>query len=219
MIRLLSGICMVCLFVASCQAVPPGTVGPDVPPGTGGSGITGGPGPISDPELRPLSMVFQENQADPHISIFSKAVIRADLTSLLSEPVSAGEHGEEGAYTAFVPSDAAFNAYLQQQGVSEQAFLDRPDLATFVKAHLVEDVAAGKVLASKSAEAMTFETLNEKRLTLHMEGEGCFAEPPRPRDCTFVVNGTARSDEELTYQQQYQATNGELLVIDEVLTP
>ena len=200
------GIFIVFLLLAGCQATSP-------EPGTGG------PGPISDPELRPLSMVFQENQNDPHISTFSKAVLRADLTSLLSKPLVAGENGYKEFYTAFVPSNTAFKTYLQAQGVSEQEFLNMPNLATFVKAHLVEDNASGKVSASDSPEAITFETLAGNQLTLRMEGERCFVENASVQDCTFIVNETAQQNDELTFQQKYRPTNGELLVIDEVLAP
>ena len=201
MIRLLGSSLVTLLFLAGCQTTSPGT---------------GGPGPISDPEPRPLSIVFQENQNDSTISIFAKAVLQTDLTSLLSEPVTVGE---EGVYTVFVPSNATFDTYFQTQGVNEQEFLDAPDLASFIKSHIVEDNAAGEVLASKSSKTMTFETLNGNQLTLRMEGEGCFSEPPKVRNCTFIVNEAAQQDNELTYQQKYRATNGELLVIDEVLIP
>lgn len=211
MMRLLGSLSITFLLLVACQAAPP-------EPGTGDQPETGGPGPISDPEPRPLSMVFQENQDDPHISIFSEAVLRANLGSLLSEPSVPGDKGYKGFYTAFVPTDAAFETYFQEQGTNEQAFLDRTDLTTFVKAHIVEDNATGKVLAADSPNTMTFETLSGGKLALRGEGERCFVENRDIRDCVLIVNGTIQENQNLSLQQKYRATNGAIIVINKVLT-
>jgi transforming growth factor-beta-induced protein len=103
----------------------------------------------------------------------------------------------EGPFTVFAPTDAAFEALLNELGVTAEELLAREDLADILTYHVVP----GKVMAADVVELDSATTVQGGTLTIATENGN------------VTVNGAN------VVQTDIEASNGVIHVIDEVLLP
>ena len=156
---------------------------------------TSDPG-TSDPG--PLGFIL-DRPNDPSVGTFSRALGNSGLADLREDLKS------NDLYTAFIPTNAAFEAYFKEQGVTKEAFLAGDDVARIVRAHL----AAGNHPYTEISKGATFENLNGEPLTTTLKGDDLYVNSVQidgpisgPR-----IPGTEEVD------------NGSLYALREVITP
>ena len=84
-----------------------------------------------------------------NLTVLELAVIEAGLVETLQG---------NGPFTVFAPTDAAFNAYLEEVGLTAQELLDSDDLADILTYHVYEgevQAAAAITLASSNNNVIT----------------------------------------------------------------
>ncbi|NJL94557.1 MAG: fasciclin domain-containing protein [Anaerolineae bacterium] len=123
------------------------------------------------------------------------AVIEAGLADTLSGP---------GPYTVFAPTDAAFEAYLNSNGITAEQLLASPMLRSILLYHVVPgNISSGDVASLIAANGGRIfpETALGSRLLLSQGGS------------VLRVNGS------IVIAADVQASNGVIHVIDRVLIP
>lgn len=91
--------------------------------------------------------VVQMAQTNPTFSVLVEAVVTANLAGALSG---------SGPFTVFAPTDAAFVAALGELGVTKEALLADPALASILTYHVVAgDIRAADVVALSKPAAVT----------------------------------------------------------------
>lgn len=111
----------------------------------------------------------------------------------------------EGPFTVFAPTNDAFNALLEELGVTAEDLLAREDLGDILTYHVVpQELLAADVLAAVEEGGGTAEvaTVNGGTISVTVEGE------------TVMINGSAA-----VTTTDLQAGNGVVHVIDAVLLP
>jgi pentapeptide MXKDX repeat protein len=128
---------------------------------------------------------------------------RDDL-SVLATAIQAAGLGEalhgEGPFTIFAPTDAAFEAYLGEMGMTaEDVLADTAGLTALLQAHVVAGDDDSSMVMSMAGESFT--TLAGTPLAVTVDG-----------DTTMVGNATI-------VEYDLAASNGTVHVIDAVLAP
>ena len=128
---------------------------------------------------------------------------RSDLSTLVTAIQAAGLgealHGE-GPFTIFAPTDAAFEAYLGEMGMTAADVLaDTAGLTALLQAHVVAGNDDSAMVMSMADQSFT--TLAGTPLAVTVEG-----------DTVMVGNATV-------VEYDLQASNGVVHVIDAVLAP
>lgn len=111
----------------------------------------------------------------------------------------------EGPFTVFAPTNDAFNALLEELGVTAEELLAREDLADILTYHVVpQQLLAADVLAAVEEAGGTaeVETVNGATISVSVDGE------------SVVINDSAT-----VTMTDLQAGNGVVHVIDAVLVP
>jgi transforming growth factor-beta-induced protein len=138
----------------------------------------------------PTENIVEIAAADQNFSTLVAAIQAADLVETLSG---------EGPFTVFAPTDAAFDAALDELGITAEELLARDDLADILTYHVI----VGEFLAADVAEldGQEVETVNGQTVTITVTDDG------------VLVNDV------LVTTTDIQATNGVIHVIDGVLLP
>lgn len=128
---------------------------------------------------------------------------RSDLSTLVAAIQAAGLgealHGE-GPFTIFAPTDAAFEAYLGEMGMTAADVLaDTAGLTALLQAHVVAGNDDSAMVMSMADQSFT--TLAGTSLAVTVDGE-----------TVMVGNATV-------VEYDLQASNGVVHVIDAVLAP
>ncbi len=118
------------------------------------------------------------------------AVMEADLTGALANV--------EGEYTVFAPTNAAFERYLTDNGLTAEALLASPDLATILSYHVVPGL-----VPSSAVEAGAVTSLAELPFYVSIDTEE-----------NVWINGNAKVE-----TVDVMADNGIIHIIDYVITP
>jgi transforming growth factor-beta-induced protein len=137
----------------------------------------------------PTGNIVEVAQAN-EFTILLEAALAAGLADTLSN---------DGPFTVFAPTDAAFEALLEELGISAADLLARDDLETILLYHVVE----GEVLAEDvvTLDGESVETLAGATVQITVEDE------------TVMVNDATVTATDV------QASNGVIHVIDTVLLP
>lgn len=141
---------------------------------------------VIDRVLLPPTVVDQALNNDS-FSILVQAVIKANLVDALND---------NGPFTIFAPTNAAFETLFSTLGISGIADLTEEQLAPILTYHVV----SGNVLSTQLSEGAV-PTLNGESLSVSLS--------PAPE-----INGTAK-----IVVTDVQASNGVIHVIDSVLLP
>ncbi len=112
----------------------------------------------SDPG--PLGLILDTAPNDPRGGTFSSALKHPSLANLRRDLTG------EGPYTVFLPTNAAFDTYFAEQGVTKEAFLASDDAAEVVRAHIV----AGNHPYTEISRGATLRNLNGDSLTTELKG-------------------------------------------------
>ena len=108
-------------------------------------------------------------------------------------------HGE-GPFTLFIPTDEAFNSYLDEAGMSqEEVFAGAEMLQAILNFHIVNMMEDGEMVMGMSGESFT--TASGEALEVTVDGE-------------VVMVGSATIE-----RYDIEASNGVIHVIDTVLIP
>ncbi|GAB3649109.1 hypothetical protein GCM10028791_14020 [Echinicola sediminis] len=124
-----------------------------------------------------------------NFSTLEAAVVEADLVTALKA---------DGPFTVFAPSNAAFNAYLSDNGISASDLLASPALGDVLTYHVV----SGKVTASMVSTGEV-QALNNKSFYISQDVNG-----------NLWINGSAQ-----ILDTDIDATNGVIHVLDYVIVP
>ncbi len=125
---------------------------------------------------------------NPDFSILVQALTQTNLTTTLNG---------EGPFTVFAPTNAAFNALLDEMGITEQELLQSPDLENILKYHVI------------NAELPTADITNGADIETLLPG----------KYITAYTEGGLRVNNSLIDPADLSAKNGIVHVIDKVLTP
>ena len=145
---------------------------------------------------------------DEPATVVDVATSNEDFSTLVTALQTAGlveTLQGEGPFTVFAPTNEAFNALLEELGVTAEELLAREDLSDILTYHvapeelLADDAVAAVEEAGGTAEV---ETLNGATLNFAIDGEN------------VVVNDSAT-----VTATNLQAGNGVVHVIDAVLLP
>jgi len=145
---------------------------------------------------------------DTPATVVDIATGNEDFSTLVSALETAGlveTLQGEGPFTVFAPTNDAFNALLEELGVSAEELLAREDLADILTYHVVpQELLAADVLAAVEDAGGTaeVETVNGATLSVSVDGE------------SVVINDSAT-----VTMTDLQAGNGVVHVIDAVLLP
>ncbi|MDZ7801443.1 MAG: fasciclin domain-containing protein [Trueperaceae bacterium] len=155
-----------------------------------------------------LGASLASNHGDMPHTVVDIVVSSEDHTTLAAAVVEAGlgtTLSEEGPFTVFAPTDAAFEAALEALGISAEELLADPALADILGYHVVpQRLLAADVLAAIEAgdgEAVVT-TVQGASLTVTLSGD------------QVMVNGSAT-----VTATDLEAGNGVVHVIDGVLLP
>ena len=141
--------------------------------------------------LPPNRTVVQTAQALPQFSLLVEAVVAANLADILSQP---------GPFTVFAPTNAAFEALLQELGVTKDAlFADKALLRQVLTYHVI----AGAVLKAEVPLATPIATLQSGSFTV---------------DATLTVTDQRGRQAKLS-TTDVLASNGVIHVLDRVILP
>ena len=150
----------------------------------------------SDPG--PLGFIL-DRPNDPSVGTFSRALGNSALADVRKDLKS------NNLYTAFVPTNAAFEVYFKEQGTTKEAFLASNDVAKVVRAHIV----AGNHSYTEISKGTTLENLDGEPLITILKGNDLYISGVRiegPTAGSFIP-GTEGVD------------NGSLYALYEVITP
>jgi transforming growth factor-beta-induced protein len=132
--------------------------------------------------------VFERLQSDPDYSTFVKGVEKAGLKDILQR---------SGLYTAFAPTNAAWDAYLQANGYSSIESIPDTILIPLINYHFMEPMK----FSFDFKEPTRYTTRANRHLRINREGEN------------FTVNGV----QVLADKMNGEAMNGAIHGIPEVL--
>lgn len=157
----------------------------------------------ADDEMSDDEMSDDESMSETMNDLMSQISSRSDL-SVLDTAIHAADLQDtlhdEGPFTIFAPSDAAFEAYFGEMSMSaEDAVADTEALTTLLLAHIVSGTSNSAVVAG--LDGQTMESLAGGQLDISVDGE------------TVMVGDATVIEVDLT------ADNGVIHVIDTVLTP
>jgi len=149
--------------------------------------------PVSDPTT----------EGDASGDVLEVAAAEGDLNTFLAALEAAeimdGLHGT-GPFTVFVPTDAAFSAYLEEAGMSQaELFADPAMLQGLLNYHIVNMTEDADMVMAMVGQS--FETAAGKPLEVSVDG-----------DIVMVGNATVE-------RYDVAASNGVIHVIDDVLLP
>ncbi len=157
---------------------------------------------MSDDEMADDEMADDE-VADAEGDIVIVAAGRDDLTTLVAAIEAAGltsTLSSDGPFTVFAPSNAAFEDYLGEMGMTvEDALADTTFLSTLLQGHVVEAADDSSMVAGMVDNP--FVSLAGTELPVTVDGE------------TITIGGAEIVDADVF------ATNGVIHVIDTVLAP
>jgi uncharacterized surface protein with fasciclin (FAS1) repeats len=134
-------------------------------------------------------------RADDHLNTFAAAIDQAGMASMLEGA---------GVYTVFAPTDEAFAAYLQAQGVSKLEDLPKEHLKNLVLNHLIR----GEYRSAKLPEGYL---TTQAELTLADDKFAVSLLLAR-RDGVMHINGA-----QMTVHADQEGVNGVIHEVDEVL--
>ncbi|MEZ5165179.1 MAG: fasciclin domain-containing protein [Acidimicrobiales bacterium] len=146
---------------------------------------------MADDEMAEMNDVMSViiNQGD--LSILDDAIHAAGLNDVLHN---------DGPFTVFAPTNAAFEAYLGEMGMSaDELFADVDALTTLLQAHVVEGTDDSAMVMGMDGKSFT--SLAGGELTVAVDGD------------TVTVGDATILEYDLT------ADNGVIHIIDTVLTP
>lgn len=130
--------------------------------------------------------------ADDRFDTLVLALQTANLDSVLAD--------ESKRYTVFAPTDAAFDAYLAEAGITAADLLASPDLADILLYHVISDVEVNAAAATAIA-GNTVEMTNNDTMALSLSGTELFA------NLSAII------------EPNVDASNGIIHAIDTVLLP
>jgi uncharacterized surface protein with fasciclin (FAS1) repeats len=134
--------------------------------------------------------------------------VAADDFNVLVAAVQAAELEEtlrSGEFTVFAPTDAAFEALLDELGATQDELLARDDLADILTYHVVEGTVTSDAVVELDGETVT--TVQGATLTVGITEEGGVTLTDGMENTVNVV------------QTDIDAANGVIHVIDSVLLP
>ena len=148
-------------------------------------------------------MTEEEMMDDEMGDVLEVAAAEGDLGVFLDALGAAGImddfHGE-GPFTLFIPTDEAFNSYLDEAGMSqEEVFAGAEMLQAILNFHIVNMMEDGEMVMGMSGESFT--TASGEALEVTVDGE-------------VVMIGSATIE-----RYDIEASNGVIHVIDTVLIP
>jgi len=120
--------------------------------------------------------------------IFAEALTKANLVDALKGV---------GPFTVFAPTDTAFSNALAALAITKQQLLDRKDLASILKYH----VLPGKTMAATLAETQDVDTLQGQKVTITSDG------------------ATVKFADATVTMADVETSNGVIHVIDTVVLP
>jgi len=159
------------------------------------------PGVVTVPTTPPTTAAPSTTVAGE--DLVATAAAAGDFTTLTAALEAAGlveTLQGEGPFTVFAPTDAAFDAALEELGLTaEELLADTETLTSILTYHVVE----GEYLAADVAglDGQEVETVNGAPVTITVDGE------------TVLVNDATVTSADVT------ASNGVIHVIDQVLLP
>ncbi|MBL8774730.1 MAG: fasciclin domain-containing protein [Acidimicrobiales bacterium] len=146
----------------------------------------------------PTETTAAPDDAAAEANIVETAVAAGDFTTLVTAVEAAGlaeTLSDEGPYTVFAPTDAAFEAL--PAGTLDELLADPDALANVLTYHVVD----GDVMAADLSDGMEVEALNGETLTITVDGD------------TVKVNDATVTTADIV------TSNGVIHVIDTVLVP
>ena len=158
---------------------------------------------MSDEEMADGEMMSDDDMAEAMNDLMSVIIGRGDL-SILDDAVHAADLQDvlhdEGPFTIFAPTNAAFEAYLGQMGMSaDEALADADTLAALLQAHIVSGTNDASMVVDLAGGTLT--TLAGTELAITVDG-----------DVVTVGDATV-------LEVDVVADNGVIHVIDTVLSP
>ena len=146
---------------------------------------------MTDDDMTDMNDVMSLILGRDDLSILDDAIHAADLNDALHD---------DGPFTVFAPTNAAFEAYLGEMGMSaEDVLADTAALTTLLQAHIVEGTDDSAMVMEMAGQSFT--TLAGNELAVVVDGE------------IVMVGGATVTEYDLS------ASNGVIHVIDAVLTP
>jgi transforming growth factor-beta-induced protein len=149
---------------------------------------------VIDRVLLPPSQDIVEIAIEAGFSRLAEAVTEAGLVDVLQE---------DGAFTVFAPTNAAFDALYQRLGVNGPADIDDETLVAVLTYH----VLAGRVFSSDLSDGATPTTVQTGTIEINL-GD----------DVTITDKDPGSADAKVT-STDILATNGVIHVIDQILLP
>ncbi|HSI78252.1 MAG TPA: fasciclin domain-containing protein [Lunatimonas sp.] len=143
--------------------------------------------PPTEEETNTIADIVIGNE---NFSTLLAAVLEADLAGALANV--------EGEYTVFAPTDAAFERYLTDNGLTAEALLASPDLVSILSYHVVPGL-----VPSSAVEAGAVTSLAEIPFYVSIDTEE-----------NVWINGNAKVE-----TVDVMADNGIIHIIDYVITP
>jgi uncharacterized surface protein with fasciclin (FAS1) repeats len=193
--RLAAGIAAVSLLAAACGDDSDDA---DTEPTTAPVEATTAP-PTSPAEAPPTTEAAMTEEAD----IVDTAIAAGDFTTLVAAVQAAGLEATlrgDGPFTVFAPTDAAFQTYLGEMGMTaDDVLADPAALTALLQAHVVAGDDDSAMVMSMADQSFT--TLAGTPLAVTVDG-----------DTTMVGNATI-------VEYDLAASNGTVHVIDAVLAP
>ena len=161
--------------------------------------------PVTDAPVEseaPDDDMADDDMADMN-DVMSLILNRDDL-SILDDAIHAAELNDtfhnDGPFTVFAPTNAAFEAYLGDMGMSvDDVLADTEALTALLQAHVIAGTDDSAMVMEMAGQSFT--TLAGNELAVTVDGD------------TVSVGGATVTDYDLT------ADNGVIHVIDTVLTP
>jgi uncharacterized surface protein with fasciclin (FAS1) repeats len=165
----------------------------------------GNPSPDEPPYREPSVLI----RANPELSTFEAALERTDLFHTVDGETADGEDiATSDSLVIITPTEAAFEALYKELGTTEEAFLDRADLASILKYHL----APISIYDVPAKDGTTLTTLEGSTVSVSVpQNENVPEENPNKT----VFNGEAN-----TVYLYYGDVNSALIyIVDAVLLP
>jgi uncharacterized surface protein with fasciclin (FAS1) repeats len=143
--------------------------------------------PPADEETNTIADIVTGNE---DFSTLLAAVLEADLAGALANV--------EGEFTVFAPTNAAFERFLEDSGLTAEALLASPDLASILSYHVVPGL-----VPSSAVEAGSVTSLATTPFYVSLDPDG-----------DIWINGNAKVE-----TGDVMADNGIIHIIDYVITP
>lgn len=137
--------------------------------------------------------IVETAQGDDRFETLVTAVATADLVGTLQG---------EGPFTVFAPTDAAFDAYLQENDLTASELLASDQLANILTYHVYSgDVPASAAISIAGSDSNIVDMVNGDKLALSLSGDDLYANLSQ-----VVVTDV-------------KASNGVIHAVNKVLTP